>query len=240
MTRSAVDLNGCRALLTGAGSGYGREIALALAGSGAEICVNDINIERADAVVIQAGECGAHAIALHADVSNRFQAANLIERTRDALGGIDILVNAVEVFHPEALLTIDEWNWRRQLEMNISGAFFCLQLTARVMADEGGGSIINVIAAEALDATISAGIGYLASQSALAAMTRQAARELRSKGIRVNAIAPWRSEESRRRFFQTGSRRDVIGYTHQDAGGAALYLCSDAARSVNGQVIVVA
>ena len=167
----------------------GESIALALAGSGAAVAACDINFERAESTAERVQGHGGTAVALHADVSNRFQAANLIERTRDAFGTLDILVNAAEVYHPEPLLTIDEWNWRRQLEVNVTGAFFGLQLAARVMADEGGGAIINVIAAEALNSTLPAGVGYLAGMASLAAMTRQAARELAPHKIRVNGIA---------------------------------------------------
>lgn len=224
--------------MTGAGAGHGREIALALAGSGAALAVSDINIERAEAVAEQIEEGGGRALALHADISNRFQTANMIERTRDVFGGVDILVNAAEVFHPEPLLGIDEWNWRRQLEVNVTGAFFCLQLVARVMADEGGGVIINVIPAEAMDSTIESGIGYLTGKAGLYAMMRQAARELASHSIRVNAIAfglaatEW--------CAPTGGDSNVQLYEGTGGiGGAAQILCSEAGRSVTGQVLVV-
>ncbi len=231
-----VDLSGQNALVTGAGSGHGRAIALALAGSGASVSVSDINIERAESLVEQIEAGGGRAIALHADVSNRFQAANMIEQTREAFGGLDILVNAAEVFHPEPLLGIDEWNWRRQLEVNITGAFFCLQLAARVMADEGGGRIINLIATEALHSTIPAGIGYLAGKAGLVAMTRQAARELAPQGIRVNGIAAGQNKED----WSLPPEADLDIYEGPaDIGGAALFLCSEAARSVSGQVLVI-
>ena len=229
MSTFTVDLSGKSALVTGAGAGGGRTIALALAGAGASLAACDINIERAEAVVDQIISRGGAATALHADVSNRFQAANLIERTRDAFGGIDILVNGAEIVHAEPLLSVDEWHWRRQLELNVSGAFFCLQLAARVMADEGGGLIINLLADEALDASLPAGIGYLAGKASLAAMTRQAARELAPYQIRVNGIAWARTERDPGQ--SSGASPDI--------GGAALYLCSDAARGINGQVLRV-
>ena len=238
MSESAVDLVGQNALVTGAGIGNGRLIALALAGGGASVAVSDINIERAEAVAEQIEAQGGQALALHADVSNRFQAANMIERARDAYGGVDILVNAAEVLHPEPLLRIDEWNWRRQLEVNVSGAFFCLQLVARVMADEGGGTIINLVPAEALGSTIESGIGYLTGKAGLLAMTRQAARELESQGICVSAIAyglegqdwnaPFEGDCNMRRYKGQGG-----------IGGAARFLCSEAGRLISGRVLVV-
>lgn len=234
-----IDLSARRALVTGAGDGAGREVALALAGSGASVAVSDINIERAEALVEIIEVSGGRAIALHADVSNRFQAANIIEQTRDAFGGLDILVNAAEIFHPEPLLTIDEWSWRRQLEVNITGAFFCLQLAARVMADEGGGIIINLITAEALKSTIPAGVGHIAGKAAVAAMTRQAARELAPSGIQVYGIALRQYLEDRQQSADGGETVDDRSDIHADIGGCALFLCSKAARTLSGQAFLV-
>ena len=139
MSDLLVDLSDNTALVTGAGAGCGRAIALALAASGANVAVADLNIERAETVSEAIKAAGGSAVALHVDVSNRFQAANMIERTRDVFGAIHVLVNAAGAFRAEPLLKVDEWDWRRQLEVNITGTFFCLQLVARVMADEGGG-----------------------------------------------------------------------------------------------------
>lgn len=225
MSNFSVDLSKCTALVTGGGAGAGAVIALALAACGASVATSDINIERAESVAERIKAQGGAAMAHHVDVSNRFQVADMIERTRDALGGIDILVNAAEIYHPEPLLTIDEWNWRRQLEVNITGAFFCLQLVARVMADEGGGTILNVTSAEALDSTLAAGIGFLAGKAGLAAMTRQAARELAAHQIRVNAIAV--------------RQRESDSSSGKACADAALFLCSQAARHISGDVLVI-
>lgn len=221
MSDFKVDLSGRTALVTGGGAGGGRIIALALAAKGTSVAVSDLNIERADNVADSIRADGGSAIALHADVSNRFQVANMIERTRDAFGRIDILVNAASIFHAEPLLNIDEWNWRRQMEVNITGTFFCTQLVARVMADEGGGSIINLASVDACNSSLPAGIGYITGSAGVIGMTRQAARELALHGIRVNCIAANRQDEP------TG-----------DIAGAALFLCSDAASSKTGQVLV--
>lgn len=222
MRNFGVDLAGKTALVTGAGAGNGRAIALALAANGASVSVIDLNIERADTVAEAIHATGGTALPLQADVSNRFQVANVIERTRDALGKIDILVNAASIFHAEPLLRIDEWNWRRQIEVNITGAFFCMQLVGRVMADEGGGSIINLVSMAAYESSLPAGIGHITGGAGLIGMTRQAARELAHHGIRVNCIASKR---------QAGISADIAD--------AALFLCSNHVKSVTGQVIVV-
>ena len=143
MPEFTVNLADKNALVTGAGAGIGRAIATTLARSGASVSVNDLNIERAETVAEEIIAGGGRATAIHGDISNRFQTANMIERARDAYGKIDILVNAAGVFKAEPMLTIDEWDLRRQIEVNTIGTFFCLQLVGRVMADEGGGIMIN-------------------------------------------------------------------------------------------------
>lgn len=222
MPISDVDFAGKTALVTGAGAGIGRAIALALAANYASVAVIDLNIERADKVAesIRA-RCGS-ALPLQADVSNRFQVANVIERTRDAFGKLDILVNASSIFHAEPMLKIDEWNWRRQIEVNITGAFFCMQLVSRVMADEGGGNIVNLASVEACESSMPAGIGYITGGAGLIGMTRQAARELAAHGIRVNCIASKTQDE-----------------TSAEIADAVLFLCSNHAESVTSQVVVI-
>jgi NAD(P)-dependent dehydrogenase (short-subunit alcohol dehydrogenase family) len=138
-----VDLSGRVALVTGAGEGIGRAVALVLAGAGAAVCVHDINPDRADAVVAAIQAQGGRAMAWVADVSNRFQVAAMIEALRDRLGGQQIVVNAAGVEKQTPFLRIDEYDWRRVLEINLTGAFFCTQLAARVMVDEGGG-VVNI------------------------------------------------------------------------------------------------
>ena len=140
----------------------------------------------------------------------------MIEQTRDAFGQLHLLVNAVNIRRAQPMLQVDEWDWRRQLEVNLGGVFFCMQLAARVLADEGGGAIINVLPAEAL-ATLPAGIGAVAGAAGVIGMTRQAARELATHKITVNAIA-------------AGDCLDAVAKL-------ALYLASDAADGISGQVL---
>lgn len=239
MSSFSVDLAGQSALVTGAGAGIGRAIALALAASGAAVAICDLNIERAEAVAEEARDCAGARIALRADVSNRFQTANMIEQARDAFGRISILVNAAGIFKAEPMLKIDEWDWRRQLEVNSTGTFFCMQLVGRVMADEGGGRIINVTSTAGYNQTIPSGIPYAASKGSIIAMTCQAARELASHGIRVNAIAAGNIEEDD--LPRVAPERVLLNRAGvpDDIAKAALFLCSDAADFITGQVIVV-
>ena len=239
MSSFSVDLTGHSALITGAGAGIGRAIAIALAASGAAVAISDLNIERAESVAEEARDCGGSSIAVRADVSNRFQTANMIEQTRDAYGRIHILVNAAGIFKAEPLLSIDEWDWRRQIEVNTTGVFFCTQLVGRVMADEGGGRIINLTSTTGYSQTLPAGMPYTASKASIIAMTRQAARELAPHGIRVNAIAAGNIEGDDLPQVAPGSVLLNRAGQPDDIAKAALFLCSDAADFITGQIIVV-
>lgn len=235
MPAFSVNLSGCNALVTGAGAGIGRAIALALANHGAAVAVNDLNIERAETLAQKIQGNGGQAIPLRADISNRFQTANMIEETRSAFGRIHILVNAAGIFKAEPMLSIDEWDWRRQIEVNITGAFFCMQLVGRVMADEGGGRIINLTSTVGYPAAM----GYAAGKTSIIGMTRQAARELAPANILVNAIAAGSIREADMppvKPEQTLLNR--VGQP-QDIAQVALFLCSDAASFMTGQVLVV-
>ncbi len=229
MTAFSVNLSDHHALVTGAGAGCGRAIALALAEHGAAVAVNDLNIERAESLAQEIQDKGGQAVPLRADISNRFQTASMIEQTRDAFGRIHILVNAAGIFKAEPMLNIDEWEWRRQIEVNITGVFFCMQLVGRVMADEGGGRIINLTSTSS-DA---AAMGHAAGKTAIIGMTRQAARELASKNILVNAIVAGSIQEDDRPPIKAKQT------LHKRVGQATLFLCSDAADLMTGQTLVV-
>ncbi|HVU14522.1 MAG TPA: SDR family NAD(P)-dependent oxidoreductase [Phototrophicaceae bacterium] len=216
-----VDLSDCGALVTGAGDEVGRAAALALAASGAAVVVNDVNPDRADKTADAITASGGRAIAWQADVSNRFQVASMIEGGRDAFGKLNILVNAASVLKRDPLGTLDEWDWRRILDVNLTGAFFCTQLLSRVMADEGGGVIVNVASSAA---TLPNGLSYVSSKAGLIGLTRQSASELAPRGIRVNAVCPG--------LIDSDDTADQVA-------SVILFLCSGAARLINGQAIHV-
>ncbi len=216
-----VDLSGCGALVTGAGDEVGRAAALALAASGAAVVVNDVNPDRADKTAEAITTSGGRALAWQADVSNRFQVASMIESGRDAFGKLNILINAASVLKRDPLNTLDEWDWRRILDVNLTGAFFCTQLLSRVMADEGGGVIVNVASSAA---TLPDGLSYVSSKAGLVGLTRQSASELAPRGIRVNAVCPG--------LIDSDDMADQVA-------AVILFLCSSAAHLINGQAISV-
>lgn len=224
-----VDLSGQVAVVTGAAREIGRAIALALVRSGAAVCAVDVNPDRLDETIHLIEVEGGRALGWTGDVSNRFQVAALIEATRDAFGGLHIVVNATTADKRTPLLALDEYDWRRALEISLTGAFFCTQLAARVMADEGGGAIVNVLSPVGPLLTASETAPLAASQAGLWGLTRQAARELLGHGVRVNAVCAGTAAE-------TPGTRPV---SPDDVAAAVLFLCSPAARAITGQMLVV-
>ncbi|MFN2182093.1 MAG: SDR family NAD(P)-dependent oxidoreductase, partial [Candidatus Promineifilaceae bacterium] len=109
------------AIVTGAGGEIGSIIARILAGAGARVIVNDINPDRAERIAVQIREEGYEALAITADIANRFQCVNLIESTREQWGRIDILVNNAQVRPRAPILKMDEWAWQRCLDVNLKG-----------------------------------------------------------------------------------------------------------------------
>ncbi len=174
-------LRGRVALVTGAGAGAARAVALALGGAGAAVVANDVNPDRAGAVAAEIVAAGGRAVAWSADVGSRFQVGALIEHTRDVYGGLHVVVNGWRVNKRAPALALDEYDWRRVLEINLTGAFFVSQMAARVMADEGGGLIVHLLGPADPEATGQA--PYLASQAGLAALGRALAVELAPLGV---------------------------------------------------------
>ncbi|WP_162909978.1 SDR family NAD(P)-dependent oxidoreductase [Aggregatilinea lenta] len=234
----SVDLAGRVALVTGAGEGVGEAVALALARAGAAVYVNDINPARTDAVIDAIRAAGGRASGRSADISNRFQVAATIEHLRDEFGGLHILVNAAGVEKRAPLLTVDEYDWRRVLEVNLNAAFFCTQLAGRVMADEGGGVIVNVASTAGYALPRPDSAPYVTSKAALIGFTRESARDLAAKNVRVNAVCPANIAPGAEPVDPARVPQGRAGLPGEVAS-VVLFLCSAGASYITGQAIVV-
>ena len=173
-------------LITGAGKGCGRLLAQAFAGQGACVAANDISPVNVDEVVMQIVEQGGRAKAYVEDVAKKLGAQLIINQVEDDFGQIDILINHAAVEPHAPLLDMDEWDWHRVLDVNLTGAFLMTQSAGRVMRAKGQGVIINLITESVRDESREA--AFVASMSGLRGFTHQAARELRPYGIRVYAV----------------------------------------------------
>jgi NAD(P)-dependent dehydrogenase (short-subunit alcohol dehydrogenase family) len=200
----AEDLIGQVALVTGAGQGNGRAIALRLAKAGAAVAVNDLREDTARQVAEEIRALGRTAIDVVADVREVAQIEAMIRRVVEDLGRLDVMVNNAGLIRANPLGAVTEEDWDLTFAVNARGLFFCLQAAARVMVDQGGGAIVNVASVAGRgNAGLSYSPPYAASKAAVINLTRQTARALAAKNVRVNAICPglidtafnWRLEE---------------------------------------------
>jgi NAD(P)-dependent dehydrogenase (short-subunit alcohol dehydrogenase family) len=174
-------------LITGAGKGAGRALADSFAERGAMVIANDISPVNVDEAVAGIIAHGGKAKAFIEDVAKKVAAQALINTVEDEFGCIDILINHAAVEPHGPLLDMDEWDWHRTLDVNITGAFLMMQSAGRVMRAKGRGVIINVVTGASRELREEAG-AYHASMSALAELTRQMARELSPHGVGVFAV----------------------------------------------------
>ena len=173
-------------LITGAGRGSGRLLAQAFAEHGAIVAANDISPVNVEEVVDQIVAQGGRARAYIDDVAKKVAAQNIVKQVEDDFGHIDILINHAAVQPHVSLLDMDEWDWHRVLDVNLTGAFLMIQSVGRVMRAKGSGVIINLIMAK--QDWREGEAAFVASMQGLDGLTRQAARELSPYGIHVHAV----------------------------------------------------
>ena len=255
------DLSGRIAVVTGAGSGLGRSIAVGLAGAGAVVALADVDepASQETAALIAAQTSGAAAMALRCNVTSEADVEALFRAVVAEWGGLDILVNAAGIAPPYALVDLPLAKWRAALEVNLTGYFLMARDAARVMIAQGmGGSIINLSSKSGLEASRD-NTPYNATKAGEIHMARGWALELGSHGIRVNSVAPGNVFEGSRiwspEYIRVCARKygiepeEVIPYyvgltalkqeiTGRDVAEAVIFLCSDRARTITGQTLV--
>ncbi|WNS77134.1 3-oxoacyl-[acyl-carrier-protein] reductase [Bacillus sp. DTU_2020_1000418_1_SI_GHA_SEK_038] len=183
-------LEGKIALVTGASRGIGREIALELARQGADIAVNySGSEERANGVVAEIKEMGRSAIAIQCDVSNSESVANMVKETIDAFGKLDILVNNAGITKDNLLMRMKEDEWDDVININLKGVFLCTKAVTRQMMKQRSGRIINISSIVGVSGNPGQA-NYVAAKSGVIGLTKTSAKELASRGITVNAVAP--------------------------------------------------
>ena len=170
-------------LITGAGKGIGRRFAEELAAKGAIIAANDISPINVEEVVNGIRAKGGQVKAYLEDVAKKVGAQMIVKSVEDDFGTIDILVNHAAVEPHTPLLNIDEWDWHRVIDVNLTGAFLMSQTVGRVMREKGSGVIVNLVAG-ADEKGKEAG-AFLASKAGLDELSRQLARELNPHGVKV-------------------------------------------------------
>jgi 2-hydroxycyclohexanecarboxyl-CoA dehydrogenase len=241
-----MSLQGKVAVVTGGGSGIGQAACVQLARDGAAIAVWDLNEAGARDTVGTIEKAGGKAIAVQTDVASKASVTAATERTRTKLGPITVLVNNAGISGPVPFLEIDEAQWNRMFDINLKGAFFCIQAIIPDMLDASWGRIVNVTSS-------STQIGsprlthYAASKGGLACLTKSLAAEFARNGITANNVPPNFIDTPMLRahygeaFIAQRSEASMMGRpgSVEDMAAAIAFLCSVAAKHVNGHTLSV-
>ena len=233
------------AIVTGSGQGIGREIALLLAERGASVVISDVNEATAKAVAAEIESKNVKSIAVTANVTVSADVNKLVEQALSSFGHIDILVNNAGITRDNLLMRMSEADWDLVLNINLKGAFLCTQAVIRHMMKQRWGRIVNI--ASVVGVIGNAGqANYSASKAGLIGLTKSTAREVASRGITVNAVAPG--------FIDTGMTQKLtenvkqeflkqipVGYfgLPKDVANAVAFLASEEAHYITGQVLNV-
>lgn len=233
-------------VVTGGGRGIGRAIALAFGREGAKVAVAVArDLAAAEAVAREIEALGQKAIARRADVSQWEAAQQLIQDAIAAFGQVDILVNNAGVTRDDLLLRLDEEKWDAVLDVNLKGTYHCTRAALRPMLRQRSGRIINITSVLGLVGNAGQA-NYCASKAGVIGFTRAVAREVGSRGITVNAIAPGYIQTQMTAAISDAARAALLERiplgrfgAPEDVAGAALFLASDAAAYITGQVLTV-
>ncbi|MGI5460350.1 SDR family NAD(P)-dependent oxidoreductase [Streptomyces sp. CA-249302] len=241
------DLTGRSALVTGAAGGIGAAVAHALARAGAAVLVTDVDAEAAAAVAGKIGAAGGTADSAGLDVRDRGAAEAAVSRAAAlADGTLHVLVNNAGVTAPAMFADLDEDAFRRLLDIHVLGTFTCSQAALPFLPTDGTGRIINVTSSAGLTGTLGQ-VNYSAAKAAIIGMTKSLARELARRQIKVNALAPLAATpmtetiRTNEKFAATMLARIPLGRwaEPEEVAGAFVFLASDAASFVTGQVLPV-
>ena len=237
-----IDLSGKNALVTGSTRGIGRAIAEALSESGARVAVVGRDLARAEEA---ASAIGNNAKGFAADVGDTAAVAKLVDDVEKAFGGIDILVNNAGITKDNLVMRLKDEDWDAVLNANLRGAFAAIRAVSRGMMKKRNGRIINIASIVGLIGN-KGQANYAASKAGLIALTKSVAKELGSRNILVNAVAPG-FIETEMTAAMTAEARAALGQqialerlgSVQDVAAMVAFLASDLASYVTGQVFVV-
>jgi len=233
------------AIVTGAGRGIGRSIALKLAQEGCFVVVSDIDLTSAEDAVKTISETGRKSLAVGGDVSNSEDADKLIANCIEAFGTVHILVNNAGITRDGLLIRMSENDWDSVIAVNLKGTYTCLKAAAKVMMKKRTGRIINIASVVGLIGNAGQA-NYTASKAGVIGLTKTAARELGSRGINVNAVAPGFIETDMTKDLSDEVRQNFLTNvpikrtgTPEDVADAVVFLASPASAYITGQVLNV-
>lgn len=241
-----IDLSEKSVLITGGTRGIGRSIVDAFAGTGARIAFTfRSSTEEADALVDELNEAGVDAMALQGDVADTSVAAEHVEAVTDAWGSLDVLVNNAGVTRDNLMLRMKEEDWDTVLDVNLKGVFNYAKAAYRPMMRQRGGVIINLSSVVGVMGNPGQ-TNYAASKAGIIGFSKSLAKELASRGVRVNVVAPGYVETEMTDALSDDAREAMLGAvplgrpaSPEDVAQSVLFLASPAAEYVTGHVLHV-
>jgi 3-oxoacyl-[acyl-carrier protein] reductase len=240
-----IDLTGKKAIITGGGRGIGRAICMKLAELGADIAVVDILKDGAADVAGEIESRGRRAVAIACDISSGEAVAAMFEKVLADLGGCDILVNNAGITRDNLIVRMSDDEWDTVIRVNLKGSFNCARVAAKHFMRQRSGRIVNVSSVVGIMGNAGQ-VNYSASKAGLIGMTKSLAKELASRGVTVNAIAPGFIDTEMTRSLPEKARESLTSVIPLkrlgevgDVAGLVAFLVSDAAGYITGQVIKV-
>jgi len=240
-----MDLTGKVALVTGSTGDLGKRMVLRMARAGADVVVHDLPQvgERAKLLAAEAQALGREALVVLANVADAQEAERLLGEAAAWKGKLDILVNNAGITRDDLLFRMTDEQWQEVIDVNLSGVFYCLRAAARIMGKQQFGSIVNVSSVSGMMGNRGQ-CNYAAAKAGVIGLTMSAARELASRGVRVNAIAPGFIESAMTDKIPDNLKLMMLAMiplqrrgTPEEVAEAVLFLASDASAYVTGQVL---
>jgi 3-oxoacyl-[acyl-carrier protein] reductase len=233
------------AIVTGGGQGIGRAIVLDLAEIGVDVVVADINIDAAESAAAEAAAAGIDALAIQVNVADSQNVEAMIEKTVEKYGRIDHLVNNAGITRDALMMRMGDDAWQAVIDINLTGTYLCSKAVVRTMMKQRSGRIVNI--SSVVGAMGNAGqTNYAASKAGVIGLTKSLAREVASRGINVNAVAPGFIQTAMTDGLPEKARDELVTLIPngrlglpEDVSAAVKFLLSDDASYITGQVLHV-